>query len=74
MTGASMRWRELLALWWRIGWLSFGGPAAQVALMHAELVERRRAVDEQRFFAALGFCNALPGPEAMQLAVWLGWR
>jgi chromate transporter len=42
--------------------------------MHAELVERRRAVDEQRFFAALGFCNALPGPEAMQLTVWLGWR
>ena len=74
MTGDAPRWRELLALWWRIGWLSFGGPAAQVALMHAELVERRRLVDEARFLAALGFCNALPGPEAMQLAVWLGWR
>jgi chromate transporter len=67
-------WRELLALWWRIGWLSFGGPAAQIALMHAEVIERRRWVDEPRFMAALGYCNALPGPEAMQLAIWLGWR
>jgi chromate transporter len=74
MTFGAVRWRELLALWWRIGWLSFGGPAAQVALMHAELVERRQLVDEPRFLAALGFCNALPGPEAMPLAVWLGWR
>lgn len=74
MSDAAPHWRALLALWWRIGWLSFGGPAAQIALMHAEVVERRRWVDEPRFLAALGFCNALPGPEAMQLAVWLGWR
>jgi chromate transporter len=74
MSDAAPRWRELLALWWRIGWLSFGGPAAQIALMHAEVVERRRWVDEPRFLAALGYCNALPGPEAMQLAIWLGWR
>jgi chromate transporter len=74
MSDAAPRWRELLALWWRIGWLSFGGPAAQIALMHAEVVERRRWVDQPRFLAALGYCNALPGPEAMQLAIWLGWR
>ncbi len=74
MTGAAAPWGAFLRPWWRIGWLSFGGPAAQVALMHAEFVERRRLVDEPRFLAALGFCNALPGPEAMQLAIWLGWR
>jgi chromate transporter len=74
MTGEAARWGDFLRPWWRIGWLSFGGPAAQVALMHAEFVERRGLVDEARFLAALGFCNALPGPEAMQLAVWLGWR
>ncbi|MFN9738058.1 MAG: chromate efflux transporter [Pseudomonadota bacterium] len=74
MTGDAAPWGAFLRPWWRIGWLSFGGPAAQVALMHAEFVERRPVVDAPRFFAALGYCNALPGPEAMQLAVWLGWR
>jgi chromate transporter len=74
MTGDAAPWGAFLRPWWRIGWLSFGGPAAQVALMHAEFVEHRRLVDEPRFLAALGFCNALPGPEAMQLAIWLGWR
>jgi chromate transporter len=63
-----------LRVWWRIGWLSFGGPAAQIALMHAELVERRRWVDEGGFVHGLNYCMLLPGPEAMQLACYLGWR
>jgi chromate transporter len=63
-----------LRVWWRIGLLSFGGPAAQIALMHAELVERRRWVDEASFVHGLNYCMLLPGPEAMQLACYLGWR
>ena len=57
----------------RIGLLSFGGPAGQIALMHAELVERRRWISEQRFLHALNYCMLLPGPEATQLAVYIGW-
>lgn len=67
-------WPEALRLWLRIGWLSFGGPAGQIALMHAELVERRRWVDEGAFAHGLNYCMLLPGPEAMQLACYLGWR
>jgi chromate transporter len=58
----------------RIGVLSFGGPAAQIALMHRELVEERQWVSEQDYLSALSFCMLLPGPEAMQLATWIGWR
>ena len=58
----------------RIGLLSFGGPAAQIALMHRELVERRGWLDEDTFLGALNFCMLLPGPEAMQLATYAGWR
>ena len=58
----------------RIGLLSFGGPAAQIALMHRELVESRGWLDEARFLRALSFCMLLPGPEAMQLATYAGWR
>jgi chromate transporter len=64
---------EALKFWWTLGWVSFGGPAAQIALMHAELVERRRWVDEARFQHALSYCMLLPGPEAQQLATYLGW-
>ncbi len=60
-------------MWARIGLLSFGGPAGQVALMHQELVERRRWIDEERFLHALNYCMLLPGPEATQLAVYIGW-
>ncbi len=59
--------------WARIGLLSFGGPAGQIALMHRELVERRRWLDEDRFLHALNYCMLLPGPEAMQLATYAGW-
>ncbi len=62
-----------VAVWARIGVLSFGGPAGQIALMHRELVERRAWIDEARFLHALNFCMLLPGPEAMQLATYIGW-
>jgi chromate transporter len=64
---------EAQKVWARIGCLSFGGPAAQIALMHRELVDQRRWVGEQRFLQALNFCTLLPGPEAQQLATYLGW-
>jgi len=61
-------------VWWRIGVLSFGGPAAQIALMHKEIVEKRQWLSEAQFLNALSFCMLLPGPEAMQLATYAGWR
>ena len=67
-------WREMTRSFGRIGLLSFGGPAAQIALMHRELVERRGWLREPQFLGALSFCMLLPGPEAMQLATWAGWR
>ncbi|WP_341989291.1 chromate efflux transporter [Azorhizobium sp. AG788] len=60
-------------VWARIGLLSFGGPAGQIALMHKELVEERRWIGEQRFLHALNYCMLLPGPEAQQLATYIGW-
>lgn len=65
---------ELLRAFTRIGLLSFGGPAGQIALMHRELVEERKWVSEEDFLHALNFCHLLPGPEAQQLATWIGWR
>jgi chromate transporter len=59
--------------WLKLGFISFGGPAGQIALMHAELVERRRWISERRFLHALNYCMLLPGPEATQLAVYIGW-
>ncbi len=66
--------REALKVWAKIGILSFGGPAGQIALMHRVLVEERRWIDEPRYLNALNFCMLLPGPEAMQLATYVGWR
>lgn len=65
---------ELLRVSARIGCLSFGGPAGQIALMHRELVEERRWIGEDQFLHALNFCHLLPGPEAQQLAIWIGWK
>ena len=65
---------EMTRVFTRIGLLSFGGPAAQIALMHRELVENRKWVSEKDYLSALSFCMLLPGPEAMQLATWTGWR
>jgi len=66
--------REALRFWWKLGWISFGGPAGQIAIMHKELIERRRWMSEEHFLHALNFCMLLPGPEAQQLATYLGWR
>jgi chromate transporter len=66
--------KEALAVWAKIGVLSFGGPAGQIALMHRMLVDERRWIAEDRFLHALNFCMLLPGPEAMQLATYIGWR
>lgn len=65
---------QTFRVWLRIGFLSFGGPAAQIALMHHELVEKKRWLSEQQYLHALSFCMLLPGPEAMQLATYAGWR
>lgn len=62
-----------LRFWVKLGFVSFGGPAGQIALMHAELVERRRWISERRFLHALNYCMVLPGPEAQQLATYIGW-
>ncbi|WP_027802923.1 chromate efflux transporter [Paraburkholderia dilworthii] len=59
--------------WLRLGFMSFGGPAGQIALMHQELVERKRWISEKRFLHALNYCMVLPGPEAQQLATYIGW-
>ena len=72
--GVKMTITELTRTFARIGILSFGGPAAQIALMHRELVDERKWVTEQEYLSALSFCMLLPGPEAMQLATWIGWR
>ena len=65
---------EALPVWTKIGIISFGGPAGQIALMHRELVEERGWIGHERFLHALNFCMLLPGPEAMQLATYVGWR
>ena len=69
----AVSFREALRFWLLLGFISFGGPAGQIAIMHRELVERRRWVSEKRFLHALNFCMVLPGPEAQQLAIYLGW-
>jgi chromate transporter len=66
--------RQLVKTFARIGCLSFGGPAGQIALMHREIVEEHRWVDEEQYLHALNFCHFLPGPEAQQLATWIGWK
>ena len=63
--------REASRFWFRLGWVSFGGPAGQIALLHRELVERRRWLSERRYLHALNYCMLLPGPEATQLATYL---
>jgi chromate transporter len=65
---------EALRYWIKLGFISFGGPAGQIAIMHQELVEKRRWISEPHFLHALNFCMLLPGPEAQQLATYLGWR
>ena len=64
---------EAFRFWVKLGFISFGGPAGQIAIMHRELVERRRWISEERFLHALNYCMLLPGPEAQQLAIYIGW-
>ena len=65
--------REAFLFWLKLGFINFGGPTGQIAIMHQELVERRRWIGEDRFLHALSFCYLLPGPEAQQLAIYTGW-
>lgn len=69
----SVGFLEALLFWLKLGFVSFGGPAGQIAIMHQELVERRRWISERRFLHALNYCMLLPGPEAQQLATYIGW-
>ncbi len=71
---AAVSFNDALGAWLKIGFLSFGGPAAQIAVMHKVLVEERGWLKENQFLNALNFCMLLPGPEAMQLATYAGWR
>src|SRR3954469_17843333 len=64
---------EAFRFWLKLGFISFGGPAGQIAIMQTELVERRRWVSQARFLHALNYCMLLPGPEAQQLATYIGW-
>jgi len=64
---------EATRFWLYLGFVSFGGPAGQIAIMHRELVERGRWISERRFLHALNYCMVLPGPEAQQLATYIGW-
>ena len=70
---AAVTLRVAFAFWLKLGFVSFGGPAGQIALMHSELVEGRRWISERRFLHALNYCMVLPGPEAQQLATYIGW-
>ena len=70
---ADVSFARALQWWLRLGFISFGGPAGQIAIMHAELVDKRRWLSESRFLHALNYCMVLPGPEAQQLATYIGW-
>ena len=71
--GHSVGLREAVRVWARIAALSFGGPAGQIAMMHRVLVDEKKWIGEERFLHALNYCMLLPGPEAQQLAVYIGW-
>ena len=70
---APVSFHEALRFWLKLGFISFGGPAGQIAIMHTELVEQKRWISEKRFLHALNYCMLLPGPEAQQLAIYIGW-
>ncbi|MGH2711678.1 MAG: chromate transporter, partial [Actinomycetota bacterium] len=68
-----MPFRDAARFWVKLGFINFGGPTGQIAIMHDELVEKRRWISNSRFLHALNFCMLLPGPEAHQLAIYIGW-
>ena len=73
MTGDTITFREALQYWLKLGFISFGGPTGQIAIMHKDLVEKKKWIAEDHFLQALNFCMLLPGPEAQQLATYIGW-
>ncbi len=71
--GRDVPFWEAFRFWLKLGFISFGGPAGQIAIMHKELVDKRRWLSDKRFLHALNYCMLLPGPEAQQLAIYIGW-
>ncbi|MCG8566188.1 MAG: chromate transporter, partial [Desulfobacterales bacterium] len=71
---SSVPFKDALKFWTKLGFISFGGPAGQIAVMHQEVVDRRGWISENQFLRSLNFCMLLPGPEAQQLATYIGWR
>src|SRR4029450_1677998 len=71
--GHGVPFGEAMKVWARVAALSFGGPAGEIAVMHRIIVEEKKWIGEQRFLQALNYCTLLPGPEAQQLAVYIGW-
>ena len=74
MEGKRVGFQEAFWFWVKLGFINFGGPAGQIAIMHRELVERKRWISERQFLRTLNFCMLLPGPEAQQVATYIGWR
>src|SRR6186713_3203062 len=73
ISGRKPSFAEATKFWLKLGLISFGGPAGQISIMHSELVEKKKWISEERFLHALNFCMLLPGPEAQQLATYIGW-
>src|SRR5712671_5330311 len=76
-SSAAQRRTPMAEIFWyflKLGWLAFGGPVGQIGLMHLQVVERQKWLDEEEFIRALNFCHVLPGPEALQLAIYIGYR
>ncbi len=73
ISSRSVSFSEAFRFWLKLGFISFGGPAGQIAIMHRELVDKRRWLSDERFLHALNYCMLLPGPEAQQLAIYIGW-
>jgi chromate transporter len=73
MTPANLSLGEAFRYWLKLGFISFGGPTGQIAIMHKDLVEKKKWIAEDHFLQALNFCMLLPGPEAQQLATYIGW-
>src|SRR5215831_5880998 len=69
----SVSFHQAFRFWVKLGFISFGGPTGQIAVMHSELVEKKQWISESRFLHALNYCMLLPGPEATQLAIYIGW-
>ena len=72
-SGHLVPFRDAFRYWLKLGFVNFGGPAGQIAIMHDELVDKKRWISNNRFLHALNYCMLLPGPEAQQLAIYIGW-